>query len=144
MTGSAVRDTEPSAAEITFDDGLLGFADAHRFTLLRTEDPGLFWLQSLDHDPLAFLLLDPFAFFEEYTVDLDEADAAAIGASNPGEIAVLAIVTLPTGPDEPFTANLTGPLAINLATGRGRQIIVKDNEHGVRAVVDLARRKAAT
>lgn len=154
MIGSAARDIESTtegttvmeptgnrlqSATITFDEGLLGFPGARRFALLRTEHAGLFWLQSLDHDPLAFLLLDPFTYFDDYTVDLDASDAAALGADSPGDIAVLAIVTLPTGPDEPCTANLTGPIAINLAAGRGRQVIVRDDGHGVRAVIDLAK-----
>jgi flagellar assembly factor FliW len=131
------EDNPTQPLTITFDEGLLGFADALRFALLRTEDPALYWLQSLEHEPLAFLLLDPFLFFPGYAVELDQADTAALRAQGPGEIAILAIVTLPTGPDEPCTANLTGPIAINLQQGRGRQVILRDTAYSVREPVDL-------
>lgn len=127
----------PTPLIITFDEGLLGFADARRFALLRTENPALYWLQSLEHDPLAFLLLDPFIFVPGYAVDLDPADTAALRAQGLGEIAVLAIVTLPTAPDDPCTANLTGPIAINLQQGCGRQVILRDTAYSVRQPVDL-------
>jgi flagellar assembly factor FliW len=130
-------DTQPQPTVITFDEGLLGFADARRFALLRTEDPGLFWLQSLEHEPLAFLLLDPFHFYEGYTVELDPADTAELQARGPGEIAVLAIVTLPASPAEGCTANLTGPIALNLGQGRGKQVILRDSAYSVREPVDL-------
>jgi flagellar assembly factor FliW len=122
---------------ITFAEGLLGFDDARRFALLRTEDPGLFWLQSLEHEPLAFLLLDPFRYFDGYTVDLDPVDITELDARGPGEIAILAIVTLPASPDEPCTANLAGPIAINLEQGRGRQVILRDTAYSVREPVEL-------
>lgn len=136
-------DTAPSPKVITFSDGLLGFSDARRFVLLGTEHPGLFWLQSLEHEPLAFLILDPFLFFDGYSVDLDPSDSAELKAGGTDEIAVLAIVTLPTSPDEPCTANLTGPIAINLRQGKGRQVILRDSGHDVRAPVDLTRQLPA-
>lgn len=126
-----------SVETITFRDGLLGFADCRAFTLLATERESLFWLQSLEHEPLAFLLLDPFTFFEDFTVDLDPADARALGAVNASDIAVLAIVTLPTAEGEPCTANLVGPLAINLRNGQARQLILRNPAYGVRCPVDL-------
>lgn len=139
--GALLMQTEDNPTQpltIDFDEGLLGFADARRFALLRTEDPALYWLQSLEHDPLAFLLLDPFVFFPGYAVDLDPADAAALNAQGPGDIAILAIVTLPSAPDEPCTTNLTGPIAVNLQQGRGRQVILRNTSYSVREPVDLS------
>jgi len=122
---------------ITFPEGILGFAEAEAFALLRTEAPSFFWLQSLEHEELAFLLIDPFPFFEGYSVELEEADVGALEAASAGDVAVLAIVTLPSEPDEPCTANLLGPIAVNLEKGLGRQVIVRDGGYGVRAVLDL-------
>jgi flagellar assembly factor FliW len=134
---NAMPDAPPHAKTITFRDGLLGFPECRNFTLLRTERPGFFWLQSLEHDPLAFLLVDPFLFFEGYAVDLDSAEAAELGAVAPTDLAVFAIVTLPRVPEEPCTANLQGPIALNLRTGLGRQLILPDSDYGVRCPLDL-------
>jgi len=124
---------------ITFREGLLGFSKAHRFTLLKTEAPGFFWLQSLDEESLAFLLVDPFDFFDDYSVELEPADVTALGASRLNDVAVFGIVTLPSEPEEDCTVNLLGPIVINLEEGIGRQVVLHDSPYGVRAILDLER-----
>ena len=57
----------------TFPKGILGFPTCQRFVLLPADREGFFWLQSLDCGSLAFLLVDPFEFVEEFFVDLRRA-----------------------------------------------------------------------
>ena len=45
---------------ITFPTGLLGFPACREFVLIPSEREGLYWLQSAEPSPLAFLLVDPF------------------------------------------------------------------------------------
>jgi len=134
MAATAVMQT-PRTGELVFDDGLLGFPQCRSFRLLATEHDGLYWLESTDCPPLAFLLADPFQFYDGYGIDLNDFDLTALRPADPADIAVLVTVTL-NGGAEP-TANLRGPIAINLATGRGRQVIVNNSEFGVRQPIRL-------
>ena len=117
---------------IEFSGGLFGFPEARSFLLLEAEKKGMYWLQSIDHGPLVFLLVDPFPLFSSYSVEIQDADAAELEAASSAEIAILSIVTLPRSSNDSPTANLQGPLALNLRTRRGKQLVVAETEFGVR------------
>lgn len=125
---------------VQFDDGLFGFPECRSFALHRTDHPGLFWLQSMEHEALSFLLADPFLYFDGYSVDLSEPDVKRLAPDAAADIAILATVTIAESRDGASTANLQGPIAINVRTGRARQIIVSDAGYSVRHPIDLARR----
>jgi flagellar assembly factor FliW len=122
---------------VHFSAGLYGFPECQRFVVVPAEREGLYWLQSLDHATLAFLLADPFAFFPEYAVELTPMDLAELKASESSEIAILAIVTLPRTKRERPTANLQGPLALHLRGQRGKQLAIAESEFGVRCAFEL-------
>jgi flagellar assembly factor FliW len=128
---------------ISFPNGLFGFPECQSFALVPAARDGMFWLQSTDHGTLAFLLADPFLFFDGYVVDLAAADRSELEAEDAGEIAILAIVTLPHTREEPPTANLQGPLAFNLRARRAKQLAISDSEFGVRCPLDLSRAAGA-
>jgi flagellar assembly factor FliW len=119
---------------ITFPDGLLGFPECRSFLLCPGGSDGVFWLQSTEFEPLAFLLVDPFHFFDGYAVELSDVDVARLHPAAPSDIAILATVTL-NGASA--TANLQGPIAINVATSRARQVIAADTGYGVRVPLEL-------
>jgi flagellar assembly factor FliW len=123
---------EPVTGALEFEDGLFGFPDCRSFTLTPAPRDGLYWLQSSEHRALSFLLVDPFRAFDAYAVDVPDADVQALAAAKPSDIAVLAIVTLPESSDAACTANLQGPVAVNMRSGRARQIIINHEDYGVR------------
>lgn len=123
----------------SFPKGVLGFPECRRFALLRGARDGLYWLQSLDYTALAFLLVDPFTVMSSYAIDVEPWQVADLGAADPSDLGVLAIVTLPSQRGELATVNLQGPLALNFKTRRAKQIICTDDAHGVRCPVDLER-----
>ncbi|MBX9929272.1 MAG: flagellar assembly protein FliW [Gemmatimonadaceae bacterium] len=125
----------PEDAVLSFPEGLLGFPECHRWALVDGARSGTFWLQSLDHAPLAFLLLDPFQFFDDYAVEVAMRDRARLDAAETNQVAVLAIVTLGKTIEEPCSVNLQGPLLIDMAQRRGIQIILDDTRFGVRAPI---------
>jgi flagellar assembly factor FliW len=124
---------------IRFDAGIFGFPECRDFVLVPAEQDGLYWLQSVEHATLAFLLVDPFTYFEGYAVDLSFPDRADLGAREAAEVAILAIVTLPRTRSGTPTANLQGPIALNLGARRGKQIALADSDFGVRRALDLSR-----
>lgn len=119
---------DPSAV-LTFPKGLLGFPECRSFVLLPSERANVYWLQSVEYTSLAFLLVDPFVFFEGYTLDLGVTDLHAL---SPDGLSVLAIVTLPGEPGELPTANLQGPVVIHTQCGEGTQVVLSDSSYGIR------------
>jgi flagellar assembly factor FliW len=122
----------PTAAadvpELAFATGLPGFPGERRFALVRwgaSEGP-----YSLMVDPgnpaVRFLVMPPYVFFPDYVVDLDDAIAAKVHLEKPEDCLLLVIVTLGTTPDE-ATANLLGPVVINLETREGVQAVLAES-----------------
>lgn len=124
---------------LRFRKGLFGLPDCRSFVLLPADREGLYWLQSVDHAELAFLLADPFEFFDGYSAEVTPADLQELGAGDASEVAVLAIVTLPESRDGKPTANLQGPLAMNLGGRSGKQLALQDERFGTRCAFDLLR-----
>ncbi len=118
---------------ITFAAGLPAFPDARRFALVtRGEPEGPFsLLQSLDHADLAFVVTHPSPFFPDYTVDLDDDDAAAIGLESADDALVLLIVNV-TGDPHGATANLMAPVVVNQRSLAAVQAVMVDESHSVR------------
>jgi flagellar assembly factor FliW len=129
--------TVPETQVFTFDQGLLGFPEAKAFALVRAKQEGMFWLQSMDFEALTFLTVDPFRFVEGYAVDLGPSELGDLASDDPSEILVFTILTLPRHRGESATANLQGPVALNLPLRRGRQVVLQDSPHGVRHPVTL-------
>ncbi|MDQ6827245.1 MAG: flagellar assembly protein FliW [Gemmatimonadota bacterium] len=128
-----------SAGEIIiFPAGLFGFPECRSFVLVATARDGMFWLQSAEYGTLAFLVVDPFLFFADYSVDLAPIELAKLEAKDATDIAVLTIVTLPRSRDDIATANLQGPIAFNLGSRLAKQIAIPDSDFGVQCPIDLS------
>ncbi len=130
---------------IRFPNGILGFEKFKEYALLDGERQPFYWLQSIDVERIAFILVNPFLFRPDYELDIDDADLSEIGITDPETALVFAIVTLP--PDgSPMTANLQGPLVINRDARLARQAVLTDprwkTKHDILA--ELAASKKAT
>jgi flagellar assembly factor FliW len=113
-----------ASSVLEFSDGLLGFEDHRRFVLVSADESGAYcWVQSLDNAALAFLAVVPSFFFDDYTPDVPEADVLALGIGETTATQVLCLVTLS---DAGITANLLGPIVINLETRQARQAVLTD------------------
>ncbi len=125
-----------------FDSGIYGFPEAKTFALLPAENEGLFWLQSLEHRNLTYLVVDPFRFVPDYVVDVDASELSELGPADADDLFIVCIVTLPRSSDAPATVNLQGPIALDVVRKRGKQVVT-DAPHGVRYPLDLKRRTAS-
>ena len=115
---------------ITFDDGILGFPDEHRFALIQTgEGSGFYWLQSVDRVDLAFVVCDPRLFVADYQVPVKLDDLACIGISDPDQAQIFTIVNKVDGL---LTGNFQGPLVVNVANRRARQLVLSDKRYSTR------------
>jgi flagellar assembly factor FliW len=109
---------------ITFPEGLFGFESFKEYILLDAERQPFYWLQSLDVEEVAFILVNPFLFRSDYEVDINDDEMREIGVSSPEKVLIFSIVTIPAGSS--MTANLQGPLIINRETRLGRQAVLAD------------------
>ena len=110
--------------------GMLLYKDGSFLQVLEGPAEGFLWLIGEGELAPRFLLSDPFVFFEEYCVDLSQDQAERVKAEATSTVAVLAITT--PSSDGPWTANLQGPLVINLSESLGAQIVLPGQQPGVR------------
>jgi flagellar assembly factor FliW len=111
--------------KINFPQGLFGFEAYNNYILLDAEQHPFYWLQSMDEEIIAFVLINPFLFCPDYEVNIPNEELADIGIDSPEKAMIFSIVTIP--PDgSPMTANLQGPLIINRDNGTGKQVILTD------------------
>ena len=59
---------------LNFENGLFGFESFKKFSLIRfdNENGNILCLQSLEESQLAFTIINPFAFLQDYTPKLNE------------------------------------------------------------------------
>ena len=129
---------------ITFPHGLFGFESFKDYVLFDAEQQPFYWLQSIDVEQVAFVLINPFLFRPDYEMDIDNAELLPIGINDPGKAVILSIVTVP--PDNgPMTANLQGPLVINRENKLGLQAILTDSrwktKHDIIAELETAKER---
>ena len=107
--------------------GLLGFARYQRYVLIEhsRESPFL-WLQSLDKTDLAFVVLDPRKLVPDYQPGNLAQVMQELGVTQAEDLKVLVILTIPPEKPQEMTANLMGPVVINLKTRQGKQLVVED------------------
>ena len=112
--------------KIVFPNGLFGFEKLKDYLLLDAERQPFYWLQSMDAEDVAFVLVNPFLFRPDYEVNVSNEEVDGIGIRSPEKALIFSIVTIPQD-GSPMTANLQGPLIINRDTRMGKQAILADD-----------------
>jgi len=110
----------PARQIVRLPEGLIGLPEARRVALLEPKTPGapFRYMLCVDEPELAFLVCDPDDFFPGYSEHVPRPTGAG-----PGDVVVLAIVTIPESPRE-MTANLLAPLVVDCRSREGRQLIL--------------------
>ena len=117
---------------ISFADGLVGCESWKHFVLLTSdeEDLPVGVLQSIDEPAVRFMVTDPRHIDPSYSASISFEDRMALGLS-PDSSPVI-YCTLTVGDDGAITANLLGPLAINVNTRQARQLVLSDGDYSAR------------
>ncbi|WP_100332367.1 flagellar assembly protein FliW [Bacillus xiapuensis] len=116
----------------TFRQGLPGFAGEKQFTLLAFPDNGVFFvLQSTNTPSLGFIVANPFSFFPDYDIQLEDSAVAALQLEKAEQAAVYTILTV-HDPFEQTTANLQAPVIVNTASNQAKQVILNDRRYQTR------------
>lgn len=115
-----------------FPDGLPAFEDAKDFVFLcRPETSPFIFMRAVMPGDLGFVCIDPFLVCPDYKPRISDADATLLELSDPADALILSIVTTSTDVRK-TTVNLQGPLAINIRTCRGKQVICDAQGYPVR------------
>ena len=113
---------------LTFEYGLPGFPDYHRFILLAIDaELPLALLQSTEEASLGFIVAFPFAFKQDYMFELSEEDKEDLQIEKEEDVLTYSIVTL----KETFndsTINLMAPVVVNINKKVGKQIVLQDSQ----------------
>ncbi|GKS59183.1 flagellar assembly factor FliW [Nitrospira sp.] len=113
---------------ITLPAGLIGFGGSTRFVILDHFRPAPFkWLQSMDEPDLAFAIMDPVDLSCDYRITLTEDDALDLECRDGDEYAVFVILTVRSADVGDTTANLRGPVIVNLRTRKGKQVALAED-----------------
>jgi flagellar assembly factor FliW len=128
---------------IDFRDGILGFDSIKKFAILEEEGSPFLWLQAVEEPSLAFVMISPLSFLDEYSLVISQGDLDDVGAKDPQELLVYSIVTIPSENPADMTANLQGPVIINPTTRKGKQAISLSDKYFVRhRIIDEMKKRA--
>lgn len=119
----------PVSSVITFPFGLIGFPDAHRFTML-DYNPPFSWLHAIDQIDLAFVVVNGAEFGEGYKFSVPYGDRD-IDLVEGDDIAIINLVSVRTDPTM-TTVNLKAPVIVNLKNMKARQIVLDDQRFPTR------------
>lgn len=120
---------------IHFSAGLPGFIEESEFVLLDLPDNPIFQvLQSIRNVNTAFIVTDPYHFYQDYSFELEDSLLESLRIQSEKDVIVLTIVTL-KAPFHTSTLNLKAPVIINPASKKGKQYIINRGEIPAQAPV---------
>lgn len=117
---------------ISFPSGIPGFENAKRFIIISVPEYDPFhWLQCIDGDRVRFAIINPMVFRQDYNPKIPKSELDSLNIADPKFLLMYVIITLRT-PLTESTANLIGPLFINIQDRIGKQIITEDGNYSIR------------
>ena len=120
---------------ITFEQGIMGFFDFKRYTILydieEGNSPNISWLQSLDEPSLALPVINPLLVKEDYNPIIEDEVLKSLGDLDEESLVILLSLTVPSDLTK-VTANLKAPFIINSDTKKGIQMIVENSDYDVK------------
>ena len=122
---------------VRIDTGLLGIPSSTGYVVVEPgdDDSPYFWLQSVDEPDVAFLATTPWDFFPDYELVLrdDDLELLALRRTEDAEVFLLLTVHRDGEQVQDITANLLGPVVVNTATRRARQLVLENAAYTTRA-----------
>ena len=120
---------------LTFDDGLIGFENLKKFTLIYNNETeassNVTWLQSLDEPLVAFPVINPFYVMTNYNPIVEDEVLIPLGELTEDSTAIFLTLTVPSDITK-MTTNLKAPIVINAETKKGCQVIAENPEYVVK------------
>lgn len=116
---------------VVFEKGLPGFDGLKEFDIEALEQIGFFNLTSSEEQDISLLLIDPYIYFPNYEVEIDDSLIQRLGINSENDVLILNVVTL-NDDVEKITINLRAPIIFNLTNGKCEQVILDREDYLVR------------
>jgi flagellar assembly factor FliW len=117
----------PEEKIVKIPSGIIGFPASTRYLILdHDRDVPFKWLQSLDQEELAFVIVDPVWFKPDYRVTIALDEIVELGRVDERELVMFVMLTIPSDDPSRMTANLRGPVVVNAETRIGKQLILRE------------------
>ncbi|CCQ94656.1 Flagellar assembly factor FliW [[Clostridium] ultunense Esp] len=115
---------------IHFPEGILGFEEEKQFLIINNEDEEnpFHWLQSVANPDLAFVIINPFFVYPNYDIVIPKSAQEKLKIEEEKDVAIYSIVVVPEDMEK-MTANLLGPIVININKKLGKQVILDDERY---------------
>ena len=118
----------PRESLLTFPSGLLGFPEWTSYVMLDHDTDAPFkWLHCTEEAALAFVVIDPALFNQNFQVTISPEARFEVEGSETDELSLAVILTIPSDDPSAMTANLRGPLLMNLRTRRCKQLVLSED-----------------
>ncbi len=120
---------------IHFPKGIIGFPEAKQFCLFSMPEIEPYqWLQSVDQQDLAFVVVPILMIKPDYKLFMTKADHLALGFEKEEMPLLLGIVVIPEDPHK-ATVNLLAPVAINEEKRLAGQVVNECREYKTRHII---------
>jgi flagellar assembly factor FliW len=107
---------------------LLGFPEWTSYVILDHDTDAPFkWLHCTEEASLAFVVIDPALFNQNYQVTISPEARFEVEGNETDELSLAVILTIPSDDPSAMTANLRGPLLMNLRTRRCKQLVLSED-----------------
>ena len=118
-----------------FPRGIPAFEKNRSWLLAGEEDNAIKWLQNIEDGDLALPVTTPDAVMADYNAKIPEDELDLVESRDPGDLALLIVVSIPESAPWNMTANLRAPILINLKSRKAVQVIVLNEEYPIRHTV---------
>ena len=133
---------------LTFDNGIMGFEDMKRWTLIYDIEKGsegpISWFQSLDMAELALPVINPYTVTAVYEPVVEDELLKPLGEFKDEELVTFLTITIPSEDPSKTTANFRAPILINPVNRKGIQVIVNNEDYPIKFSIyeSVQKRKA--
>ncbi|HOJ50610.1 MAG TPA: flagellar assembly protein FliW [Spirochaetota bacterium] len=119
---------------IFFPEGIYAFENLRNFYILKMDNDNVFHLlQSEERPEIAFIIINPYLFKKDYVLNVREEDLKYIKILSEEDAEKnLAVFTIVTINENSMTANLLGPIIINLKEKIGKQALALNEEYSTK------------
>ena len=121
---------------LTFDNGIMGFEDMKRWTLIYDIEKGsegpISWFQSLDMAELALPVINPYTVTAGYEPVVEDELLKPLGEFKDEELVTFLTITIPSEDPSKTTANFRAPILINPVNRKGIQVIVNNEDYPIK------------
>lgn len=132
-----IDELQDAGRVLRFRDGIPGFGHLRSFELHSLGEDTVFQLlQSTEAPEVAMVVVVPWLFFPDYEIEVPDEDQRQLAIDRPEDAVVFSPVTL-AAEERTVYVNLVGPFVVNPTTGEGRQVVLVDSDHPLRAPVPL-------